>query len=397
MSTIDQSRKKVVIVGGGPTGMMAATQLLNCNCEIVIVDQKASIGRKFLVAGDGGFNLTHSEPLTTFCEKYDKTWIKNVVSQFTNTDFVSFLHQIGVSTVVGSSGKVFPVDELKPIQVLNAWKKHLDKRVSYKLGCRLIDFSTNCVSFQVDGEVFSLEFDFLILCLGGKSWSITGSDGAWTELLAKKNVPIVPFTASNSGLVLYENWRVETEGKIIKNVVVSCNGFQCAGDLVCTAYGLEGKPIYAVNRGVRACETPYIEIDFKPQMELAKIIQILKTAKNPSHGLKMLKLPEVAVFWLKTFVSKKAFTDPKLLAHQIKNFRIGIKGFRPIDEVISTAGGVAIESIDEFGELKNQPNVFCSGEMLDWDAPTGGYLIQGCVSSGFIVGKRVADLLVNPR
>lgn len=386
-------QKRVVIVGGGPAGMMVASQLLASNCELIIVDQKASIGRKFLVAGDGGFNLTHSEPIKSFVEKYDAPWIKKAVSQFTNADFITFLNQLGIPTVIGSSGKIFPEDDIKPIQVLNAWKSHFGDRVNYQLGWKLEDFQAGIAHFSFGEKKESLAYDYMVLCLGGKSWSVTGSDGVWESLLKSKAIPLVQFTSSNSGLELYDNWLPEIDGQIIKNVLVSSNGFSCHGDVVCTKYGLEGKPIYAVNRGVRQDEKPAIYIDFKPQMQVEKITQILKKAKTPSQGLKALKLSPVAMFWLKTFVSKEGFNDSKKLAHHIKAFRVGIKGFRPIDEVISTAGGVALSAIDEFGMLSSHPNVFCAGEMLDWDAPTGGYLIQGCVSSGFITGKRVGELL----
>lgn len=392
MST-NKPQKRVVIVGGGPAGLMAATQLLASDCELILVDQKASIGRKFLVAGDGGFNLTHSEPIKSFVDKYDSPWIKNAVAQFTNTDFVAFLHELGIPTMIGSSGKVFPEEDTKPIQVLNAWKAHLGDRVNYHLGWKLEDFKDGIAHFSAEEITHTLSYDYLVLCLGGKSWSVTGSDGTWETLLKSKEVPIVPFTSSNSGLELYDNWLPEIDGQIIKNVLVSCKGFSCHGDVVCTKYGLEGKPIYAVNRGVRQDERPAITIDFKPQMQVDKIAQILKKAKTPTQGLKELKLSPVALFWLKTFVSKEAYNDSKKLAQNIKAFKVGIKGFRPIDEVISTAGGVAIAAIDEFGEILNHPKVFCAGEMIDWDVPTGGYLIQGCVSSGFVAGKRIASQL----
>lgn len=390
--------QQVLIIGGGPAGLMTASQLLDSDCEIHIIDQKPSIGRKFLVAGDGGFNLTHSEPLAAFLERYDTHWIRSCVARYPNTAFIAFLNQIGIPTTVGTSGKIFPEPHIKPIQVLNAWKAHLGDRVIYHMGWKLEDFEVGRAHFTADGIKQTLLYDYLVLCLGGRSWSVTGSDGAWENLLAAKQIQLVPFTASNSGLELYANWLPEIDGQIIKNVVVSANGYTCHGDIVCTRYGLEGKPIYAVNRGVRLQEKPTIIIDFKPQMSHEKIVQILRKSKTHTLGLKELKLPAVALFWLKTFVSKETFNDPNRLAEQIKSFKVAIKGFRPIEEVISTAGGVAISALDEFGEIVKLPQVFCAGEMIDWDAPTGGYLIQGCVSSGWTVGKRIAEkLLIDTR
>jgi uncharacterized flavoprotein (TIGR03862 family) len=393
--SVRESLKRVVIVGGGPAGLMAAAQLLKSNCEILILDQKASVGRKFLVAGDGGFNLTHSETPSEFREKYDSDWIKQVVRQFSNKDWIKFLRQIGVETTVGSSGKIFPANTIKPIQVLNAWKQFLEPRVQFVLNTRFINFDQKQVEVEREGKVEKMDFDYLVLALGGKSWSVTGSDGLWTSVFENKGIALSPFQASNSGLVLYENWLGDLEGKILKNIHVSCGDQSCSGDLVCTGYGLEGKPVYAINGALRKMEKPVFKVDLKPQMPLQKVFEVLKKAKNPSQGLKELKLGEVAVFWIKNFVSKQRFLDPKELAKVIKEFPIGIKGFRPIEEVISCAGGVADSEISETGELNQFPGVFVAGEMIDWDAPTGGYLIQGCVSSGYVSGKTIAKRMDN--
>ncbi|WP_343635849.1 TIGR03862 family flavoprotein [Fluviicola sp.] len=395
--------KRVVIVGGGPAGLMAATQLLKSDCEILVLDQKASVGRKFLVAGDGGFNLTHSETPGEFREKYDSDWIKQAVRQFSNKDWIKFLKQIGIETKVGSSGKIFPEDTIKPIQVLNAWKQFLEPKVQFVLNTRFLDFDEKQLIVDKGistplgnpGETETIPFDYLVLALGGKSWPVTGSDGAWTSVFEQKGIALNPFQPSNSGLVLYENWLGDLEGKILKNIRVSCGDQSCSGDIVCTSYGLEGKPVYAINRALREMEKPVFKVDLKPQMTREKVFEVLKKAKNPSQGLKELKLGEVAVFWIKNFVSKQRFLDPKELAKAIKEFSIGIKGFRPIEEVISCAGGVADSELSESGELNRFPNVFVAGEMIDWDAPTGGYLIQGCVSSGYVSGKAIKLSIMN--
>ncbi len=374
---------------------MAAAQLLKSDCEILILDQKASVGRKFLVAGDGGFNLTHSETPSEFRDKYDSDWIKQTIRQFSNKDFIRFLKLLGIETKIGSSGKIFPEDELKPIQVLNAWKEYLEPKVQFVLNARFLNFDEKQVEIEREGKTEKIDFDYLVLALGGKSWPVTGSDGAWTTVFEQKGIALNPFEASNSGLVLYENWLGDLEGKILKNIRTSCGNQSCSGDLVCTSYGLEGKPAYAINGALRKMEKPVFKVDLKPQMALEKVFEVLKKAKNPSQGLKELKLGEVAVFWIKNFVSKERFLNPKELAKVIKEFPIGIKGFRPIDEVISCAGGVADTEISEFGELHQFPNVFVAGEMIDWDAPTGGYLIQGCVSSGYVAGKRISKQMIN--
>lgn len=373
---------------------MTATQLLKSDCEIILLDQKASVGRKFLVAGDGGFNLTHSENKLELMEKYDSDWMKQAIRAFPNKDFIKFLKQIGIETKIGSSGKIFPEDEIKPIQVLNAWKQHLESRVQFQLNCRFVNFEGNELTVEKEGKSEKITFDYLVLALGGKSWPVTGSDGGWTQIFEQKGISLTPFQASNSGLVLYENWLSDLEGKILKNIRTSCGNQNCSGDLVCTSYGLEGKPAYAINGALRKMEKPVFKVDLKPQMTTEKILEILKKAKNPSQGLKELKLGEVAIFWIKNFVSKERFLNPKELAKAIKEFPIGIKGFRPIEEVISCAGGVSDTEISESGELNKFPNVFVAGEMIDWDAPTGGYLIQGCVSSGYISGRAIRNHLL---
>lgn len=381
--------KRIIIIGGGPAGLMAATQLLKSDCEILLLDQKASVGRKFLVAGDGGFNLTHSETPSEFRDKYDSEWIKKTIRQFSNKDWIKFLKQIGIETKVGSSGKIFPVDEIKPIQVLNAWKEFLAPKVEFVLNTRFLNFDEKQVEVERDGKTEKLDFDYLVLALGGKSWPVTGSDGSWVPIFEKKGIEMNELQASNSGLVLYENWLGDLEGKILKNIQTTCGNQTCTGDLTITHYGIEGKPAYAINGALRKMEKPLFKVDFKPQMTNEKVFEILKKAKNPSQGLKELKLSEIAIFWIKNFVSKERFLNPKELTKAIKEFPIGIKGFRPIDEVISCAGGVLDTELSESGELNRFPNVFVAGEMIDWDAPTGGYLIQGSVSSGYVAGKAI--------
>lgn len=391
--TLENTTKRIIIIGGGPAGLMAATQLLKSDCEILILDQKASVGRKFLVAGDGGFNLTHSETPGEFRDKYDSEWIKKTIRQFSNKDWIRFLKQIGIETKVGSSGKIFPADEIKPVQVLNAWKEFLAPKVQFVLNTRFLNFDEKQVEVERDGKTEKMDFDYLVLALGGKSWPVTGSDGAWVPVFEKKGIAMNEFQASNSGLVLYENWLGDLEGKILKNIRTTCGDQTCTGDLTVTSYGLEGKPAYAINGALRKMEKPLFKVDFKPQMTNEKVFEILKKAKNPSQGLKELKLGEVAVFWIKNFVSKERFLNPKELTKAVKEFPIGIKGFRPIDEVISSAGGVLDTELSESGELNLFPNVFVAGEMIDWDAPTGGYLIQGCVSSGYVAGKAISKMI----
>ncbi len=390
------NNKQVVIVGGGPAGLIAAAQLKDSGCTVTIIDQKPTVGRKFLVAGEGGFNLTHSEPVLDFIEKYDNDWIKKCVRTYPSKQFRKYLKQIGVPTIVGSSGKVFPEETMKPAQVLSAIKSDIAAHVTYELGATVVDFDTASVTIEKESGRSTLNFDYLIFALGGASWQKTGSDGLWVPLFQQKGIEVMPLLPSNSGVVLYDNWLADlTDGMLLKNVITTVDKVSCAGDILLTNYGLEGKPIYAVNRALRAMEKPTLTIDLKPQMTLEKIQQILKKAKNPTQGLKELKLSEVSLVWLRKFVSKENYNSAEQLAKQIKAFKIGIQSFRPIDEVISSAGGVATTELTPSGQLVKMDTIYCCGEMVDWDAPTGGYLIQACISSGYVAGQAIRSLLID--
>jgi uncharacterized flavoprotein (TIGR03862 family) len=395
---LSTNNKHVVIVGGGPAGLIAAAQMKDSGCTVTIIDQKPTVGRKFLVAGEGGFNLTHSEPVLDFIEKYDNDWIKKCVRTYPSKQFRKYLKQIGIPTIVGSSGKVFPEETMKPAQVLSAIKADIAAHVTYDLGATVVDFDATSVTIEKESERSTLNFDYLIFALGGASWQKTGSDGLWVPLFQQKGIEVKPLLPSNSGVVLYDNWLADlTDGMLLKNVVTTVDKVSCAGDILLTNYGLEGKPIYAVNRALRAMEKPTLTIDLKPQMTLEKIQQILKKAKNPTQGLKELKLSEVSLVWLRKFVSKENYNSAEQLAKQIKAFKIGIQSFRPIDEVISSAGGVVTTELTTSCQLVKMDTIYCCGEMVDWDAPTGGYLIQACVSSGYVAGQAIRSLLIYPR
>lgn len=384
--------KKIIIIGGGPAGLMAATQLRDLNAHITIVDHKPAVGRKFLVAGEGGFNLTHSEPLEAFIEKYDRKIVRDWVTKFTPDHFRAWLKTIGIETYIGSSGKVFPLEGTKPIEVLNAWLQHLNTgAVHWQLRSELIDFNDKSVRIQSKTEMQELPYDFLVVALGGASWKKTGSDGKWFELFSGKDIPTVPFQSGNTGLELKKSvWRSNFEGQLIKNCRLTIGNLTVAGDLVITDYGIEGKPAYAVNRALRNNRFQGLTIDFKPQLTIEKIEAILRSSAKVRQAFSQLKISDLIYYWLKEELSKEVFTDPLALAKQLKAFTIEVLGLRPLDEAISTVGGISMNAIDSSGQLKQWKNAFCCGEMLDWDAPTGGYLLQACVSSGFVVGKTIA-------
>ena len=385
--------KKVGIVGMGPAGLMAGTILLEQGFEVHFFDHKKAPGRKFLVAGHGGFNLTHSESIELFKDKYNHSFIKKSFLQFDNEEWRNWLQsKIGIETFVGSSGKIFPLKGIKPIEVLTNW---LDKIISlggkFHYSHKLIDFSEKYAVFSHNGNDVYFSFDYLVLALGGASWKKTGSTGEWKELLDSKNIECTNFEASNSGFEI-EDWHkmADMEGQTLKNTDTSFGSISRKGDVVISSYGLEGTPVYFVNKEFRNNPSGYLFIDLKPTKSQEEIIEILQKSKNTTEGLKNLNLSKTAIQLVKKWTSKVDYSDAKILSSIIKKMRFKPTSLRPIDEVISTIGGISMESITENFQLKNYPTIYSCGEMLDWDAPTGGYLIQGCVSSGFAVAKAIS-------
>lgn len=377
------------IVGTGPAALMAGTQYAIRGFKVLFFDQKSAPARKFLVAGHGGFNLTHNESIELFIENYNQNLIKEVVKAFTNQDFINFLEQIGIETYIGSSGKIFPKKGIKPIQVLQAWIDYLYVlKAEFYYSHSLIDFNEKTLQFNTSDGIKTINYHKLVLALGGGSWKKTGSTGEWLNLFKTKNIECIDFESSNSGFEIKDWNKNQTfEGEIIKNCLVKLNGIEKFGEVVLTSYGLEGSPIYFLNNAHRFNKESEIIIDFKPVKSIQQIQQLLEKSKTNSEGLKNLKISKPIQQFIKLNSSKETFTNKQKLAELLKNFSFSIKSLRPIDEVISTVGGVSIKAINSDFSLKNYPNIFVCGEMLDWDAPTGGYLIQACVSSGYFIGR----------
>lgn len=383
---------KIGIVGMGPAGLMAGSQLAKAGYEVHFYDHKKAGGRKFLVAGNGGFNLTHSEGIISFIEKYDKVLIQQAVKEFDNNDWRVFLEkEIKVPTFIGSSGKIFPEKGIKPITVLYNWLNYLiHYGATFHYEHSLLYFDSNSITLKYQGETIKQEFDYVIIALGGGSWKTTGSTAEWVDLFKSKKIDCVPLEASNSGFEIngWEKFK-EIEGQTIKNVVVSHGEVAKEGDIVISSYGLEGTPIYYMNRSFRNNPKEALKIDLKPTKAIEEIKTVLATSKNFTEGLRKLKLSKGTIQFLKLFLSKEVFTSMEDLANSIKNLQITPQSLRPIDEVISTVGGVSMNEINSNFELKKIKDVYICGEMLDWDAPTGGYLIQACVASGNKVAQSI--------
>jgi uncharacterized flavoprotein (TIGR03862 family) len=381
---------KTIIIGAGPASLMAASQAIKKGDEVLVFEKMKTAGRKFLVAGDGGFNLSHIGDFDEFVSYYSHPQMANFIRQFTNNDLVQFLKELGIDTFVGTSGKIFPVKEIKPAMVLNTWLTYLKKQgVQFFYHSVLEDFDNDKVIIRLASGQETYVFDRLILGLGAASWSKTGSDAAWVPLFQSKKIEVIPFVPSNAGVNvnLPEEFLHQFQGTVFKNVVVSHNGISRKGEVVLTEYGLEGAPIYYLNPSIRKDLKLPIYIDFKPSFGEDQIQSTLVKSKNISEGLKKLKLPTAFVSWCKQFLSKDEYNELLLISRFIKEFPIHIHLFRPIEEAISCAGGISWDELNEKLQLKKFPNVSVIGEMIDWEAPTGGYLLQGAFSMGYVAGN----------
>ncbi|MFT6716200.1 MAG: putative flavoprotein (TIGR03862 family) [Saprospiraceae bacterium] len=388
-------KKSVSIIGGGTASLFLAAFLDAEKFEVTIYEANSSLGRKFLVAGDGGFNLTHSEPVDEIIKRYAPAdFLTAALKGFSNEDLIAWLSNIGIKTFVGSSGRIFPVKGIKPIAVLDAITKDLkSKNVQFKFKHRFNGWNKeNDLVFNEEEVVKS---DLNIFALGGGSWKVTGSDGLWLKTFSKKGVATVPLCASNCAYDIEwpEKFVQKNEGEALKNITISCDGSTQKGEVVITEFGIEGNAIYGlgpqIQKQLSNGRSAKIEIDLKKQFDESVVLNKLSNSElNTTVLLKnTLKLGAVQIDMLKMLLTKEEFIDHKVLAHKIKNFPLLIKAAGPLDEAISTTGGVSSKSLNSMFELVDFPGNYCIGEMVDWNAPTGGYLIQACASMGVFVAR----------
>jgi uncharacterized flavoprotein (TIGR03862 family) len=385
-------KKMVAIVGGGASGLLLGLFLDHLKFNVHIYEQKKTLGRKFLVAGKGGFNLTHGSGIEEMIQEYEPpSFIRPFLTAFSNLDLRAFLASLGINTFVGSSGRVFPEDSIKPFEVLEAIKvKLVDRGVKIHTSSKWLGFDDGNLLIDVQGSVIKVDPDIVIFGLGGKSWIKTGSDGLWKDHFLQRGIKVLPFQPSNCGIKI--NWPEEFlkkwEGKPIKNIAVSIRDDCRVGELLITKYGLEGGAVYALSRQVRKTldegRKPILYIDLKPDIsDPQKIIlkKSLKSDKSVTYILKKeLRLEKVKLAMIKSIIDKKTFTDRGNLENFVHQLPLEIESLVDLDQAISTVGGVALNEVTEHLELKKLANHYVMGEMLDWDAPTGGYLLQACFS-----------------
>lgn len=397
-------KKTIAIVGGGPAALFLAAHLDENQYAITIYEKNATVGRKFLVAGQGGFNLTHSEAIETMLSRYTPTlFLKNALNDFSNTDLRLFLESIHIPTYIGTSKRVFPVKTIKPIKVLNAFLNLLKKKnVVIQTNFNWKGFEAdNTLIFETPNGEQKVVAHTVIFALGGASWKVTGSDGTWFRPFEERGITCLPFRASNCAFeIKWPNELTKTiAGKALKNCAFRCGEKEIKGEAVLTAFGIEGSGVYPLSGEIRkqldTTKTAGLFIDFKPQLTKVEIKNRLVSTKNTTLSRFLeteLKLSKTVLLLLKTFLSKEEFTNPETLSSSIKNLKIDVSALGPIDEAISTVGGLAINEINEHYELKKMPRNYAIGEMLDWDAPTGGYLLQACFSMGYRLAKHLNSI-----
>lgn len=397
---MENPKRSVVIVGAGAAALMLALKLDEKKFNISIYEKNKAAGRKFLVAGDGGFNLTHSEDIENFIQRYTPSaFLEKALRDFTNDNLRALLAGIGIETYVGTSKRVFPVKGIKPIDVLNAILGELEKKnVKIHTGHAWKGWTDGgeLVFLNQLSERINVKPDITVFALGGASWKVTGSDGSWAEVFAEKGIRIVPFYPSNCAYEIKwtSGFIQAAEGKSLKNIVVKCDDKERNGELVITKFGLEGGAIYALSPQIRkqleAKGEAKIYIDLKPHLSVTQITDKFQSRGNRSIKKLLndrLSFTDEHIELLRSVLSKEEFTDLEVLAQKIKHLPLKITSAAPLDEAISTVGGIALKEVDEHFQLKKLPGNYCIGEMLNWDAPTGGYLLQACFSMGASLGK----------
>ena len=400
----------MAIIGGGPAGLMAAEVISTQGVKVDLYDSMPSLGRKFLMAGKGGLNITHSEPFEQFLSRYGKRRpeIESLLKTFGPNELCEWVHGFGIETFVGTSGRVFPVG-MKASPLLRAWLKRLTAsgvtfHPRHKWTGWLPDKSLHFAT--LDGEK-AITPDAAVLALGGGSWSRLGSDGAWVPWLEQAGVRVEGLKPSNCGFDVgwSPHFQERFDGHPVKSVVLSFGLFRQQGEFIVTKEGLEGGLIYAASAMIRdeisARGKAVISLDMAPDRSPEWLIERLSKSRGSrsvaSHLEKMVGIKGVKAGLLREFVAKEDFANMERLASAIKALPIPLIAARPLDEAISSAGGVMFESLDEHLMIHSMPGVFCAGEMLDWEAPTGGYLLTACISSGYTAGIGVLKWLSSNR
>jgi uncharacterized flavoprotein (TIGR03862 family) len=404
------SAKRVAIIGGGPAGLMAAEGLSKAGVQVDVFDAMPSVGRKFLMAGRGGLNLTHSEPAEPFLARFGAraAVVQPWLQVMDGAGVRSWAHALGIQTFVGSSGRVFP-QEMKAAPLLRAWLARLrGQGVRFHMRHRWLGWrgdtpGVQTLKFETPAGQTHHKADAVVLALGGGSWAKLGSDGAWMPDLQAHGVPVAPLRPANCGfdVAWTDHFRSRFAGQPVKSVSMSCDGLGRQGEFVISETGVEGSLVYALSAALRdridADGSAVAVLDLAPDWPHDKVMAAVAHPRGArsmsSHLQSRLGLTGVKAGLLRECASAADFKDPARLGQRIKALPLKLVRPRPIDEAISTAGGVTFEGLTAGLMLKAVPGVFCVGEMLDWEAPTGGYLLTACMASGASGAAGVIDFL----
>ena len=387
--------KKILIVGGGPAGLMAADFASRSGVEVTLADSMPTFGRKFLMAGKSGLNLTMHEDDITFQTRiiHNNTTIEKALEEFGPIEVIEWANSLGIKTFVGSTGRVFPT-EMKASPLLRNWISRLDELgVSRQNRWKLKSISNKVATFETPQGLLNKSADGIVLALGGASWPKLGSNGDWKSLFDPAEVE--SFQASNCSFVV--KWSMKMSkyfGQPLKSIKLSAGSQSSRGEIIISQKGIEGGGIYSLSAQLKKGED--LILDLLPDWDNDKILKLLTIpwGKSSSSNIlrKRLKLEPIKQAILREF-AMDVFKEPALLTKSIKSLKIPLNGTGPIKTAISTSGGVKMGSIDENFMLRGRPGIFCAGEMLDWDAPTGGYLITTCLATGRMAGKRAVQFV----
>jgi len=395
---------ELAIIGGGPAGLRAAEVAAQAGIRVTLFDAKPSVGRKLLVAGRGGLNLTHGEEFESFVSRYptpdqpEGFW-RRVLTDFSPADLRQWTDVLGIRTFEQRTGRVYPI-EMKAAPLLRRWIERL-RGLGVKFETRqrwtVLKPGTRFeLGFDCGGEFRTYHADAVILALGGASWPVTGSDGSWVPVLEKLGIAVNPLRPANCG---WEHaWPTSVlgiaEGRPLKNIAARANGIEVAGELMVTSYGLEGGVIYQLGAALRSMDQSLIEIDFKPTFTLEQLVRKMESVKLDllEACRERWNLSDAAHAVLSAGTTTNV--DLATLARRAKSYPIPLTGPRPIEEAISSAGGVCWNGLDDNLMIRKFPGLFVAGEMIDWEAPTGGYLMQGCFATGTLAGNAASRLLM---
>jgi uncharacterized flavoprotein (TIGR03862 family) len=389
---------QIIIVGGGPAGLMAA-DILSSAHNVSLFDKEKNVGQKFLLAGKGGFNLTTNLQGEELTGKYSPAGFMNkALSDFDPSALRQWLSSMGISTFVGSSGRVFPEKGIRPIDVLDKIRaKLLNRGVQFYPDHELVGFDCNRhVTFKNQIHEITLEADYILFALGGASWPKTGSNGSWRTIFESMGIEINPFQSSNCGINI--NWpdtvRQYHSGKPVKNIKLSVGDFEAPGEVVITDYGMEGNAVYPLVPTIRNLLNKnmpaHIHIDFKPSNTEGQLLQKTggKNVRTKEYA-QLFNLTGVQMAIIKACTDKDSFLSLTGFINSIKKLTIPVDSLRPVEEAISTIGGIDLKEVNDDLSLKKYPWIYVIGEMLDWDAPTGGFLLQGCFSMGHYTARSI--------